>query len=273
MRHLAIFILILVPSAMAKNLIKDKNVSVCTSEQCEVAALRLFKNMNTSADPCNDFEQFACGHFQQDAQIPEDKSKNSVFTPLVDTIYKRGRQLLEAEDQDEDRELFRTAKKFYRSCMDLDRLEELGVKPMLDSLMRLGGWPVVEGDEWNYWRIIKYQWWEQVYRASQGGFGKDNIIKLTVETNGKDSTKRSIILDQPSLGLDREFLVKGLEEPYVQHYFSYMKSAAKLMGAPQNDRTEKELRDALLFEIELANISGMIFKYSIVMKEIDNNIF
>ena len=260
MRHLAIFILILVPSTMAKNLMKDEEVPVCRTEQCEVAALGLFKNMNTSADPCDDFEQFACGHFQREAQIPVDKSSYSIFTSeLLDTIYKRGHKLLEADDQDEDWELFRTAKKFYRSCMDLDRLEELGVKPMLDSLMRLGGWPVVEGDEWNYWRIIKYQWWEQVYRASQGGFGKDNIIKLTVETNGKDSTKRSIILDQPSLGLDREFLVKGLEEPYVQHYFSYMKSAAKLMGAPQNDRTEKELKDAMLFEIELANISGMIF--------------
>merc|ERR1712117_29974 len=30
---------------------------------------------------------------------------------------------------------------------------------------------------------------------------------------------------------------------------------AELMGAPQNDRTEKELKEALLFEIELANIS------------------
>ena len=255
MNYLAILILFLVPSSMAKNLIIDDDVPVCTSEQCEVAALRLFKNMNTSADPCNDFEQFACGQFQQDAQIPEDKSSYSVFTSeLPDTIFKRGRKLLEAEDQDEDWELFRTAKKLYKSCMDLDRLEELGVKPMLDSLKHIGGWPVVEGDKWNYWRIIKYQWWDQVYRASQFGFGNDNIITIDVATNGKDSSKRSIILDQPSLGLDREFLVKGLDEPYVQHYFSYMKSAAKLMGAPQNDRTEKELRDALLFEIELANI-------------------
>ena len=257
MRHPTIFILLMLTSALADSLIKD--VPICANEQCEIAALRLNKNMNGSADPCDDFEQFACGHFQRDAQIPEDKSKYSVFTSgLPDTIYKRGRELLEAKDDDKDWKLFRMARKYYKSCMDLNRLEQLGVKPMLESLKRLGGWPVLEGDEWNYWRIVKYQWWEQVYRASQAGFGSNNIIKLKVETDSKNSSKRSIILDQPNLGWERsrDFLVKGLDEPYVQHYFSYMKSAAKLMGAPQNDRTEKELKDALLFEIELATISG-----------------
>ena len=38
---------------------------VCTSEQCVGASFGLYKNMNTSADPCEDFEQFACGRFQQ----------------------------------------------------------------------------------------------------------------------------------------------------------------------------------------------------------------
>ena len=59
------------------------------------------------------------------------------------------------------------------------------------------------------------------------------------------------------MGLDREFLAKGLDEPYVQYYFSYMKAAAKLLGAPPTDDTDAELRDTLLLEIELATISGM----------------
>jgi membrane metallo-endopeptidase-like protein 1 len=67
---------------------------------------------------------------------------------------------------------------------------------------------------------------------------------------------RSIFLDQPSLGLDREFLVKGWDEKYVQHYFTYMKETAKLFGADlQNERTDKELKDSLLFEMDLANAS------------------
>ena len=74
---------------------------------------------------------------------------------------------------------------------------------------------------------------------------------------GRDSTKRSIFLDQPSFGLSREFLVKGLDAPFVKHYFAYMRSVAELLGAPQNERTERELKETLLFEMELAQISGV----------------
>merc|ERR1712117_126900 len=224
MERLVMYSLFLVSLGMAKNLFSD--VSVCTTEQCEVAALRLNENMNISidssglkspADPCDDFEKYACGKFQQNAQIPEDKRSYSVFTSeLPDTIYKRGRKLLEADDKDDDWELFRMAKKLYKGCMNIKHREKLGIKPIINSLKHLGGWPLLEGENWNY----QYQWWEQVYRASQGGFGSDYIIKITVETDKKNSSKRSIIVDQPQLGLNRAFLVKGQEEPFVQHYFS-----------------------------------------------------
>ena len=266
MRYLAILLLhhlvttaALVPEMPHKHSPKNIVPLTCTSEHCVAASHRFYTNMNTTADPCVDFEEFACGRFQQNAQIPEDKGSYAEFTSkLPDSIYERGRLLLEAEDRDEEWELFKVAKKFYRSCMNLGRLEELGVKPMLDSLKLLGGWPVIEGDEWN---STGYQWWGQDIQIRDAGFGKDNIIKLSVETDGRDSSKRSIILDQPKFGLNREFLVKGLEEPYVKHYFTYMKSAAKLLGAQQTDKTEKELKDTLMFEMELARIAGMMLRY------------
>ena len=71
----------------------------------------------------------------QEAQIPEDKGSFSVFTSeLPDTVLERGRTLLEAPESDRDWQLFGLAKRFYRSCMSVDRLQELGVTPLLDSL-------------------------------------------------------------------------------------------------------------------------------------------
>ena len=71
----------------------------------------------------------------QEAQIPEDKGSFSVFTSeLPDTVLERGRRLLEAPRSDRDWELFGLAKRFYRSCMNVDRLQDLGVTPLLDSL-------------------------------------------------------------------------------------------------------------------------------------------
>ena len=91
---------------------------------------------------------------------------------------------------------------------------------------------------------------------TDNGFSTNKLVYLAVGTDDRDSSKRSIFLDQPSFGLSREFLVKGLDEAYVKHYFTYMKSAARLLGAPQTERTERELKETLLFEIELAQISG-----------------
>ncbi len=50
---------------------------VCMNEQCVSAAHTLFKNMDLSADPCQDFNRFACGRFQKEFNIPEDKSRSA----------------------------------------------------------------------------------------------------------------------------------------------------------------------------------------------------
>ena len=41
------------------------------------------------------------------------------------------------------------AKAQYKSCMDTDRLEVIGLKPLRDLLTEFGGWPVVDGDTWD----------------------------------------------------------------------------------------------------------------------------
>lgn len=61
-------------------------------------------------------------------------------------------------------------------------------------------------------------------------------------------------LDQASLSLSREYLVKGLDEKLVQAYYSYMVDMAVLFGADKLE-AEKELKEALFFEIKLANVS------------------
>lgn len=60
-------------------------------------------------------------------------------------------------------------------------------------------------------------------------------------------------IDQPSFGLSREFLIKGIEDKIVKAYYDYMVDTAVIYGA---DRAvaETELLEALNFEIALANV-------------------
>ena len=61
-----------------------------------------------------------------------------------------------------------------------------------------------------------------------------------------------IYLDRPSIGVPREYMVKGLENQGVQSYFTYMKEAAVLFGASQA-RAETELKEVVELVMKLAN--------------------
>lgn len=59
--------------------------------------------------------------------------------------------------------------------------------------------------------------------------------------------------DEPTLGLSREFLLRGLGDSVVQAYFEYMVDLAIIFGA-DGDRAKEELLDVLQFEINIANV-------------------
>ena len=93
-----------------------------------------------------------------------------------------------------------------------------------------------------------------------------------------NASRRIVSFDQPKLGLSREYLVKNLEDKDVQPYFTFMKETALLMGA-DSSRVDEELKEALLFEMRLANASApreerrnktKLFNH-FVIKNLDNN--
>ncbi|CAG5114632.1 unnamed protein product, partial [Candidula unifasciata] len=43
---------------------------ICDTKECNLTAAHLIKNMNTSADPCEDFNEFACGRFIKESKFP-----------------------------------------------------------------------------------------------------------------------------------------------------------------------------------------------------------
>ena len=50
--------------------------------------------------------------------------------------------------------MFHQARDHYASCMDLDRLDIIGLKPLQDLLKTFGGWPVLE----NNWDENSFKW-------------------------------------------------------------------------------------------------------------------
>jgi membrane metallo-endopeptidase-like protein 1 len=198
-------------------LIDDKVLmtkDICLTRQCIEASNRLFQNMREDADPCEDFNEFACGRFETETIIPDDAGKYTSLSLIQDIVLERLRQLLEAEiDEKTDFEGHKKAKIYYKSCMNEDKQEALGVEPIKEYLAKYGGWPVLEGDKWSG---DNFDLWALLAKES---FNNNILVNTKIASDAMNSSWRVIHFDQTSLGLSREYLVKGFEEKEVKSYF------------------------------------------------------
>lgn len=142
--------------------------NICLTEECVRTASSLLLAMDTTADPCTNFFQFACGTWNKKHVIPEDRSSISTFEVLADQQQLILKSLLEEPISSLDQGATIKAKKFYSSCMDIctygfnnisrvndqllsptvAQIRAIGDSPVLHVLQSLGGWPVIERGDW-----------------------------------------------------------------------------------------------------------------------------
>lgn len=123
--------------------------------------------------------------------------------------------ILEEESPRGEAKPFRMARDVYKSCMDIGKIEEMGLEPIKKIINDLGGWPVLLGPD-EAWVDTNYIWYEQVYKFRKYGYSVDYFIDFSVTTDLKNSSWRILDLDQPGLGMSREYLIKGLQDEDVQ---------------------------------------------------------
>ncbi|TRY73034.1 hypothetical protein TCAL_01898 [Tigriopus californicus] len=231
---------------------EDANAqSYCLTPSCIRSAGELLDNMDDKVNPCVDFFQFSCGGFIKKTSIPDDRTRMSSFSVLGDKLLTQVRLLLEEENSPDEAKSFHMARYVYQSCMDKEGIERLGVDPLKQILRTLGGWPVLEGASWNG---SNYIWYEQVYRFRKMGYSVDYFVDFSVTTDLKNSSWRILDLDQPGLGMSREYLIKGFFDEDVQAYLHYMIDVATFLGADPST-VAQEMKEVLEFEIMLANFS------------------
>ncbi|CAG4955091.1 unnamed protein product [Colias eurytheme] len=230
---------------------KSDEIKVCKDPDCVHTASKLLLNMDESVDPCDDFYDFACGSFVKNTRIPDDKTSVNTFSIITDQLQEQIRSLLDDPISSDEPKPFVLAKTLYQACMNRTAIEARGIQPLLDMLRNLGGWPVLDGDNWDE---SSFSWTEAVYKFRHAGYSVDYFLDFSISVDVKNSTNRIIDLDQASLVLSREYLNRGFKDKLVQAYYEYMVDIAALLGADRA-RAELELKDSLQFEIKLANIS------------------
>lgn len=121
--------------------------TLCLSEDCVMAASTILSSLDRSADPCEDFYQFACGGWIQKSVITntdrfsaiDKRNQNIIHRLLRQNVSSLNNSETESDNLSSSAEI--KAKKFYQACM----VESGGQdKQNLDNLQQIvgysGGW-------------------------------------------------------------------------------------------------------------------------------------
>lgn len=85
-----------------------------------------------------------------------------------------------------DMKALNVAKKFYKACLDESAIKSQGLNKMREIFRQIGGWPTLEGDNWNEER---FDWIKCIGKLAELGVNFDVFFKITVDRDKGDGPR------------------------------------------------------------------------------------
>ncbi|XP_018307444.1 membrane metallo-endopeptidase-like 1 [Mycetomoellerius zeteki] len=174
-----------------RNETNDENKpTVCQSQECKKIAQIITESMDKSMDPCDDFYKYACGKWSEHNPTPKGMKSWSMFVSAQVNVIKKIKEIFDEGPKKDDLLAVKLAKKWYAVCMDTDAMDSQGLEPLVFTLSRIGGWPMImEPDEWNE---EEYSW-QKVDDQYVRLIGKNAFHDVRVNENRSSNESQKIV--------------------------------------------------------------------------------
>lgn len=201
-------------------------------------------HIDRSVDPTVDFYHFACGEWLKKNPVPSDKSRWAGFDELQERNYHLIHDLLTQASADTAAPAKSPARQigdFYRSAMDTNRLEQLGVRPIQTDLDRIAS---IASAEDGFRRV------GDLHRR-----GVNVLFDSSVSPDPKNSSIYALLLWQGGLGLpDRDYYLGDGFKTQREQYRQHIATMLTLLGDDTGDAGQAAT-DILALETEMAKSS------------------
>lgn len=201
--------------------------------------------MDTAADPCNDFYQYACGKFSQKYPIPPDLPLNDQFENLDEYNHQLLHGILEQASRGGANRSADEQKigDYYASCMNTAVINAEGLKPLQPELERIDA--------------LKDKKELPDLLAHYQKIGVDAFFDLGSMQDFRNATQEIAVVDQGGLGLPEKDYYLRTDVKSVklrQQYVDHMTNMLKLYGEPSS-KAAVDAKAVLALETSMAKAS------------------